>query len=585
MDVIANPDVAQVVLMFASQTGKTEVLLNYTGFRMALDPAAILLVEPTLDIAQAYSKDRLSPMIRSTPSLAAIIPETRTRDSENTVLHKVFPGGHITLAGANSPSGLASRPIEVLLMDEVDRYDSSAGNEGDPIELAEARLTNFWQARRVMVSSPGDRGLSKIEKAFDDSDRRRFLVPCPFCGEYQALHFGPEYRPRDLPSDRGYLSWEKDDHQRPVRVRYLCLGCGKGIPESAKSGMLAKGYWEPTAPFMGIAGFHLSALYSPWFSWSKLARQFWRVKADQSKLKVFVNTRLAELWEERGEVVDATPLFARREVYPAPVPAGALVLTAGVDVQEDRVEVEVVGWGVGEESWSIAYRVLFGDTGEPDVWNRLDAFLSESWKTERGGDVRISTTCVDTGHRASIVYGFCRARAARMVYPVKGDDGWSRPIVSNPMPRRSGRNRRPVKLWIVGVDPAKAQIYSRLRMTDAQAGFCHFPLSDDYDEEHFAQMTAEKIVTRYHRGFARRAWVKVYPRNEVLDCRVYAYAALQILAPPWAVLDRRAKAELERSKGDAPGEGESTPRPPAPGPKRPVLGRRRSRGGFVSGWK
>lgn len=574
MDAIGDPDVSQVVLCFASQLGKTEVLLNYTGYRMALDPAAILLIEPTLEIAEAYSKDRLAPMIRSSPVLRAILPDARTRTRDNTLLHKAFPGGHVTLAGANSPSGLASRPIEVLLLDEVDRYEVSAGSEGDPIELAEARLSNFWNARRVMVSSPGERGISKIERAYGESDRRRFLVPCPHCGLFQILHFSPEYRPRDLPSDRGYLAWDRDDHRRPENVRYLCLGCGEGIREEAKAAMLAAGIWEPTAEgATGIRGYHLSALYSPWYSWAKLARQFVRSKGNPAKLKVFVNTRLAELWDEPGEVVDPGPLFGRREAYPAPCPAGVLVLTAGVDVQEDRIEAEVVGWGAGEESWSICYRILYGDTGEPDVWDRLDALLSEAWESERGGQLRITTACIDTGHRASIVYGFCRKRAARMVYPVKGDDGWTRPIVSHPMPRRYGRNRRPVKLWVVGVDPAKAQIYGRLRLTEVHPGYCHFPADPEYDQEHFAQMTAEKVVTRYTRGYPKKAWVKVYPRNEALDCRVYAYAALLILAPAWDQLVRRAAP---------PGDGAG---PRGDKPTHPKAPQRRKPGGWVMGWR
>lgn len=582
MDSISAPGVSRVVLMFASQLGKTEVLLNYIGYRMHLDPAAILMIQPTLEIAEAYSKDRLAPMLRLSPSLREILPDSRSRDSGQTLLHKEFPGGHITLAGANSPSGLASRPIEILLLDEIDRYDVSAGAEGDPIELAEARLTNFWNSRRVEVSSPGDRGASKIEKSWEESDQRRYYVPCPHCGEYQVLYFAEEWRPKGLPEERGYLKWDKDENDRPTLVRYLCVTCKGEIREADKLAMLAKGEWRAERPFNGVAGYWLNALYSPWFPWRKLVAQFYKVKGHPQKLKVFVNTRLAELWDEPGERVESSPLFARREDYPEEVPAGALALTCGIDVQDDRLEAEVVGWGLGDESWSIAYHFLYGDTSDLEVYERLDEdVLGRKYQSERGYTMRIGCACIDTGHRSSTVYAFTRTRAGRMIWSIKGDEGWNRPIVSQPHRRRSGRNRRPVKLWIVGVDPAKAMIYQRLRATRDQHGYCHFPTLPEYDEEHFLQLTAEKIVTRYTRGFAKRVWVKEHPRNEALDCRVYAYAALQIWSPPMSKLAKMAELQQPRSPADQDPGSPSSP-PSAPKRKGPL---RRPGRSWVDRWK
>lgn len=580
MDTIAQPGVSRVVLMFASQLGKTEALLNYIGYRMHLDPAAILMIQPTLEMAEGYSKDRVSPMLRNSPALREILPDPRTRDSGQTLLHKEYPGGHLTLGGSNSPAGLAGRPIEVLLLDEIDRYEVSAGREGDPIELAEARLTNYWNARRIEVSSPGDRGASKIETAWEASDQRRYHVPCPHCGELQVLYFSEQWRPKGMPEERGYLRWDKGEDGRPTNVRYVCVGCQGEIREEHKADMLARGTWIAEKPFEGTAGFWLNALYSPWFPWAKLVRQFYQVKNHPLRLKVFVNTRLAELWEEPGEAVESSPLFARREVYPAEVPAGALVLTAGVDVQDDRLEGEVVGWGLGEESWSIRYAVVYGDTSQLEVYERMDEeLLLRQYESELGGKMRVVCACVDTGHRSTTVGAFCRPRQPRMVYAVKGDEGWKREI-TRLSKQRSGKKRRPWKLWIVGVDPVKALIYQRLRATRKQRGYCHFPAFPEYDEDHFAQLVAEKLVTRYVKGFALRSWVKVHERNEALDCRVYAYAALDILSPRMSMYTKLAEA---RARAGADPDHPGPPDPEAPKPKRQPL--RRPGRPWIQGWK
>jgi phage terminase large subunit GpA-like protein len=560
MDALHDPTVEEIVVMSSAQIGKTEILLNVIGYHVHQDPSPILMILPTLELAESFSKDRLAPMVRDTPALRGLIADPRSRDSGNTLLHKRFPGGHITLAGANSPASLASRPIRIVLCDEVDRYPVSAGPEGDPVSLARKRAATFWNRKIVLVSTPTIKGASRIEQAWEESDKRRFMLPCPHCGHYQPLVWA-------------HLRWDKDGQGRIGNVRYVCQACDEDIQETEKNRMLQSGRWEATAEFRGVAGFHLNELYSPWRRWEEVVRDFLKAKRSTETLKTWVNTSLGEPWEEQGETVDEGSLFARREQYPAEVPAGALVLTAGVDIQDDRIEMEVVGWGPGEESWGIDYRVLWGDPGQQEIWTMLSDALQQTYEHESGDRLHIAAACIDSGgHHTQHVYEFCRGRQARRIFAVKGLAGAGRPIVSAPMRRRSGRNRRPVELFQVGVDEAKGLIYSRLRLKERGPGYCHFPMRPEYDEEYFAQLTAEKVVTRFHRGFARREWVKTRPRNEALDCRVYALAALYILNPSWDALERRA---AERKDG--------AQSPPAQEPARPRIRRRRA--GWVTSWR
>lgn len=500
--------------MTSAQIAKTELINNIVGFHIAEDPCPILVVQPTVDLAKAWSKDRFAPMLRDTPCLHGKVRDARSRDSENVILHKKFAGGQVTMAGANAPAGLASRPIRLVLLDETDRYPASAGTEGDPVNLAEKRAETFFNRKLVNVSTPTIKGASRIEKAFAESDQRYYNVPCPHCGSMQVMRWHN-------------VRWDKDENGEniPETAAYYCDECGGQIKDSDKLKMIQVGKWVATKPFKGTAGFHLSALYSPFTTFCRIAKQFLAAKHSPELLQVFVNTVLGEPYEEEGQQADDGALLSRREVYGPIVPEGAGLLTAGVDVQADRLEVEVLAWGLASETWSMETRVIPGDPTQPDVWRDLDDYLLAQWQHEHGQVMRIACACIDTGYLTDEVYKFVRPRLARRVFPVKGIAGAGKPIAGRPSKANSGQ----VPLYPVGVDTAKDALFSRLRITDHGPGFQHF--TAEHDEEYFLQLCAEKKTTRFVKGFPVPSWTKTRARNEALDMRVYAMAAYNILNP------------------------------------------------------
>lgn len=539
--------------MSSAQVGKTEILNNVTGFYMDQDPSPILIVQPTLEIAEAWSKDRLAPMLRDTPCLRGKVKDPRARDSGNTLLHKLFDGGHITMSGANSPASLASRPIRIVLCDEIDRYPVSAGTEGDPMNLAFKRATTFWNRKKGMFSTPTTRGASRIEAAYGSSDRRKYYVPCPHCGEYQAMKWGQ-------------LQWPKD---RPEEAAYYCEHCGAAIEDADKTAMLQRGEWRAEGEFKGVAGFWLNELYSPWVSFGQMAVNFIEAKKSPQTLKTFVNTSLAETWEEdRGETVDDNVLFDRREDWGKDIPLDAGVLTCGIDVQGNRLEAEVVAWGRGKESWGVENRVFYGDPRRPDVWKDLDTFLQKTYTHAGGVGLPIACACVDTGDNTQHVYDFVRSRQTRRIYGVKGANQAGLPVVNRP----TMRNKGGVLLFTLGVDTAKADIYSYMKIIEPGPGYMHFPMS--YGKEYFEQLTAEKVVTRFHKGFPKREWIKTRARNEALDCRVYALAALHILNPDWdGIFENLGKAAMSKNM------------PPSPENQRPMRPNPSRKKSWINGWR
>lgn len=601
MDAISDPTVETVVFQKSAQVGWSEMLCNIVGFYMSQDPAPILMIQPTLEMAEAFSKERISPMIRDTPCLTNLVADARSRDSGNTILEKSFPGGSLVLAGANSPASLASRPRRVVLFDEVDRYPVSAGTEGDPISLGKKRTVTFWNRKVLIGGTPTVKGKSRTELAYEETDKRQYFLPCPDCGHMQPL------------------KWARIDF---ATAKHACEECG--VMNVKILWLRGRGEWRATEANPKdpkARGFHINELYSPWVRWEETIAAFRAAKGNSELLKAWVNLSLGETWEEQGETIDPTGLLGRREQYRAQVPRGALALTCGVDVQRDRLELEVVGWGPGEESWSVARLVLWGDPDRPDVWEDLDEILDQSWMHENGHQLRIMTTCVDSGgSNTQAVYDYCRTKATRRIFAIKGQGGDGHPVVSAPNQRKVGKERRKISLIMVGVDTAKSTVYGRLQLTDPGPGYCHFSVAHN-DEEYFAQLTAEKQITRYHRGFAYREWenVRANKRNESLDCRVYAYAALKILQPSWRRLERQlapttpvadeSPEPAEAEAVDAPQEEQSSPtvrialpapqhdppppikekppmedRRPGPDPK-PMLKPRRRSGGFVNGWR
>ena len=519
MDAVTDPTVYSIACIKGSQIGWTEILLNALGFFVHQDPAAVLFLQPTVEMAEAWSKERLAPMIRDTPAIKKKFQDPRSRDSGNTLRHKEFPGGYVAIMGANAPAGLASRPIRVVLGDEIDRFPASAGKEGDPLKLAAKRQTNFWNRKTLAGSTPTVSGASAIEREYEKSDMREFIVPCPHCDGEQKLEWGQ-------------VKWDKeetsDGHKhKPETAHYLCKHCGVLLTDAEKNVAVSNGKWKATAPFTGIAGFHLSALYSPWFKLKDVVTEFLEARGNPELQKVFANTVLGESWQEQGEEADAGDLEQRCEDYhPTELPEEIKYATAGVDVQGDRIEVEIVGWGVGDRNWGIAYHILLGDPSQPGVWDDLKAVLFDKYYTGDGRLVPVRATCIDTGgHHAAEVYRFCKKYTKRRVYPIKGAAG-ARPV----WPRDASKSKVGGRVFIVGVDTAKESWYGRLGIIDStRPGYCAFPVAPEYNAEYFAQFTSEKVVTRYKEGRPYRVWIKKRARNEVLDVRAYALAARQSL--------------------------------------------------------
>lgn len=537
MDAIGDPHVRKVVIMSAAQIGKTDAfILNTLGYYMDYAPAPILVMQPTLDMGQTFSKDRLAPMLRDTPELRDKV-DVKSRYSGNTIMKKNFPGGHITIVGANSATGLASRPIKVLLADEVDRYPGSAGTEGDPLSLAQKRQTTFWDKKTVMVSTPVIKGHSRIETEFNQSTQEEWNVPCPECGHYQPLTWSG-------------VKFEWDDPKAPIL--YACERCGVLSNEYdwKKQGQYGKFVAENQNA--EARGFHLNTLASTFCGWNEIVEKFKVAKEqlDQGNpegMKVWVNTELGETWEEQGERVDDTELFNRREIYDAEVPDEVLVLTAGVDVQDDRFEVEVVGWGIGKESWGIRYQKIFGDMLKEQVWQDLDRFLQSGFAKKDGTVLRILATCMDSGgHHANQVYIFTKERFERRVFAIKGKGGAEVPYIRNP----STNNRVKAPLFIIGVDAGKALLYQRLKHETKGPNYCHFPVNEEagYDEFYFKGLTSEKMVVRFRKGRSVTAWElkdSKYKRNEPLDLRNYATAALEIANP---ILQKQDGQPVQRQR-------------------------------------
>lgn len=545
-ETFTDPEFEKVVLMFGSQTGKSESCLNLIGYHIDMSPAPILVVQPTLGMAEQFAKDRIAPMIDSTPSLRKKIAPSRTRDSGNTMLSKAFPGGRLAIAGSNSPAGLASRSVKILIMDEVDRYEHSAGAEGSPIDLAIRRTATFANNRKiVLTSTPTIKGISRIEQEFDKSDQRYFYVPCHECKEFQVLNWSS-------------VRW---DESKPETARIECSHCKATWNNGQRLGALKKGKWIAHGESRGVAGFHLSGLYSPWTSIEQAVDDFLKAKDEPENLKTFVNTYLAESWEDQGEQIDDLGLYQRREVYDAEVPEGVIVLVAGVDTQDDRLECEVLGIGLKNESWSVDHSIFYGDPSGFQVWADLENHLKKLWLDSKKRPYRVAATCIDSGgHHTQSVYAFCKKNMKNRVFAIKGVGGFGKPFVGRPSKNNIGK----INLFTVGVDSIKESIYARLKVEKPGASYCHFP--DSYDEEYFKQLTAEKIIKRFHKGFVRREWVKTRARNETLDLRAYALAAYEIL-------NIRDLSKI--AKKDDSGKKESIPQQEAPSSKRinPVIRR------------
>lgn len=519
----------RVVFMKGAQVGATESGNNWLGYILHHVPAPVLAVQPTVELAKRFSRQRIDPLLEETPALRGRVAPSRARDSGNTMLSKEFPGGILVLTGANSAVGLRAMTARFLFLDEVDAYPGDVAGEGDPIALAEARARTFgWRRKAFLVSTPTIAGRSRIEREYLASDQRRYFVPCHACGEMQWLRF-----------ER--LTWDKG---APETARYHCDTCDHPMQEHDKTAMLIGGEWRATAEGQDphTVGFHISALYSPvgWLSWAQIARDWEAAQGKPEDIKTFKNTVLGETWQEQGEAPDWERLVERREDFPlGVVPSAALVLTAGVDVQDDRIECDIWGWAEGFSSWLVDHLVIPGSPRGPEPWDALAGILTRDWPRDGGGSMRVARLCVDTGGRdTAAVYGHIRRLRDPRLAPTKGVDGWNR---AQPVHGPSwvdalvnGKKlRRGLKLWTVSVSTWKADLYRRLWLGRGDAaefppGWVHLPRA--IEVEWVKQLVAEQLrTTKDRRGFARQEWAKLRDRNEALDCAVLARAALWLL--------------------------------------------------------
>jgi phage terminase large subunit GpA-like protein len=505
MDALSpNSGVQQVIIQKGAQLGASEFLLNVLGYYLDLAPSPILSVQPTLEMARRFSRQRLAEMIELSPALKALAAVPRGGKLVASELFKAFhSGAALILTGANSASSLRSLPAKILLLDEIDGYPAGVDNEGDPCDLAIARTESFGTAKRVLlISTPTEKGLSRIERLYEATDRRRYFVPCPHCGARITLEF-------------------ENLRMESVEAVYRCQICGEDIQERDKLPMLEAGEWRPTSTCeSALRGYHLSQLYSGWTSWRDLLRRHEAAKGVPERERVFQNCSLGLTYSPPAlEVPEAAALMARAEPYVEGLaPAGGPFLTCGVDVQVDRIEAEIVAWGKDFESWSIFFAIIHGDTSEPGTWNRLDELLTRQWPHASGMPLQLQATCIDAGYSTSEVAQFARARHASRTYATKSlVSGFGKPV----FPRRASWTRDKFAIYSVSIDEAKLFFMNRLRIEKAGPGYVHTPIGRP--ASWYEQLLAEKLT--YSKG--QRRWINPQRlRNEALDTRSLAICAL-----------------------------------------------------------
>ena len=552
MDAITDAKVEQVTVMKSARVGYSKILNHTIAFHIHQDPCPIMLVLPTIEDAQGYSKEEIAPMLRDTPCLKGLVSESKAKDGANTILHKQFPGGTLSMVGANSPRGFRRVSRRVVLFDEIDGYPASAGAEGDQIKLGIRRTEYYWNRTIVSGSTPTVKDFSRVERMFLQTDQRRYFVPCPDCGHMQYLKW-PNIR------------WTDGD---PSTAGYCCESCGVIIPHSKKRWMVERGEWRATAPGNGKhVGFHIWAAYSysPNATWPNLVEEFLDAKNDAEQLKTFVNTVLGETWEdEYASKVGADSLLERaaEEQYQQYVPpAEVLALTIGCDVQDDRLSLSVWGWGREEEGWLIDRVKLYGSPSRPEVWKQLDEILQKPYLNEADEEMKVLCCAIDSGgHHTQEVYQYSRERAAMGVIAIKGMSQKGKPPLGKAskvdVDYKGKALKKGAQLFPVGVDTVKSLLFGRLKHNEPGAGYLHFfpTIGTDYFEE----LTAEKQILRFRNGYPERVWVKKsQAANEALDEMNYAYAALHRLYQKmdrrtiWDQLERRGEEKPKRVRAAA----------------------------------
>lgn len=548
LDMTASPDCQRITLMWSAQVGKTMLALCAQAFKIGQDPQSQIMMQPSQGDLSAWLETKFNPLVASNDQLESLIAKPRGREGVNNQRMKSYPGGFLMFSWSGSPKTMRGRSAPFIVCDETDGYDKST--EGHPVSLLWQRAATFGDRRKLLeISTPTIKNASWIEDSYIQGDQRHFYVPCPSCDHRQKLVWSS-------------VIWDED---QPETAKYACNGCGVMWSDGERIAAIRRGEWRAAREFRGHASYHLNELYSCFRKLGDIAQSFIEKKRS-GDLQTFVNVSLAETWEESGDSVDQDMLEDRAEDWGDKWPAEVVVVVAGVDVQDDRLELELVGVGRDEETWSLDYVILPGDPSSPQVWADLDAVLFASYETADGRSLGVRATCIDTGgHHTQVTYRYIKSRESRRVFGIKGVGGEGRPLVGRPSKNNIGK----VRLYPIGSDTAKELVYGRLRITEHGPGYCHFP--DSRDSEYFLQLTAEQLVTRYVRGHARRQWVKKRRRNEALDVRCYAMAALYISGINPNILADKI-AEQRTSGGDQKAE-----------PQKRRANRKSS--GFVNNWR
>lgn len=520
MDAFTQPGIWQIVIMASAQVGKSEIELNMMGCAIDNDPGPMLYIQPTDKVAEDYSKRRIAPMIQACPTLREKVFKARSRDAANTISMKTFPGGSLAIIGANSPADLSSKPVRYIFMDETDRFPASAGTEGDPQELAERRTETFRHNRKIVkTSTPTIKGKSKIETDYMNGTQEEWHTECPHCHTYNYIRFADiHFEKEDYVNDGG----DEDYHVKVVTWR--CPTCKRDIGEYECKRLPAK--WvqkNPKAIQNGIRSFRLNAFMSPWSDWKDIVWKFLKAHKDPEKLKTFYNTILGESWEvHTNSGLDET-LYKRREHYDAEVPTGVLLLTMGMDTQDNRLEYEVVGWDRNGQSWGISRGVIPGRADAPGVWEEVDALLDREWRLANGMKMKILATFIDSGgHFTTAIYKACAKRASKRIWPIKGEKGEGKPEC-RPMKRGQGEGAK----FMLGVDAGKEGIMYEAAVEEPGPNYMHFPIDyrAGYDMEYFKGLISERMEIHRRGGQGVIVWEQFYERNEPLDCRNYARMA------------------------------------------------------------
>lgn len=553
MNAFTEPGIHRVVVKSSSQIGKSDMMNNVIGRFAHLDPCAIMMIQPTIDMAQDYSKTRIAPMIRDTKVLNNLFYDVKSRDANNTILSKVFPGGRLIMCGANSPAGLASRPIRILLADEVDRFPDSAGTEGDPVDLAAKRMTTFWNSCMGLFSTPTNEGSSRIDEEYLAGTQEEWQHKCPNCGEYHLLrHIDMTVDYKEIKTPSGKKTVIVND------VKWRCPHCGFSFSEKEMKQTPQK-YISRNADALknGIRSFFVNGFTSPWMTWSKIMREWLEAKGDPEREKVIMNTVFGESYKQKGAFEDEQIFLRRRESYGAELPNGVLLLTAAIDTQDNRLEYEVVGWGKEEECWGIRKGIVLGAPNQARTWKEIDNILDKTYHFADGKGLKVVRTFIDSGgHYTSDVYNYCQKNFHKQRFAIKGRGGPGIPLIY----KIAKANNAKAPLILLGVDDGKQQIMDRLSIDSPGPLYFHFPQDEGikelsnrgYDDLYFKGIISEHKKVYKRNGVLREVWETTKNvRNEPLDLRNYNLACMKSLKPDWDKLEMlvngMSETEIKRS--------------------------------------